>query len=166
MEAKPTHSMRCSWRRSPTQYATWRRRPTQCATWRRSPTQYAVIMEAHDQIVSRWRCIEPAIVPEHSQIVSRWRTSNRRLYRRTSNRRLYRNNALHSFALHNMDQVEELRGCDQRHTACMLNRLGDLQRPAGFTTRAFDEGALATAAVPKDLALTCRRSDHSSRNVC
>ena len=27
-----------------------------------------------------------------------------------------------------LDQVEELRGCDQRLTACMLNRLGDLRR--------------------------------------
>ena len=26
-----------------------------------------------------------------------------------------------------LDQVEELRGCDKRLTACMLNRLGDLQ---------------------------------------
>ena len=26
-----------------------------------------------------------------------------------------------------LDQVEELRGCDERLTACMLNRLGDLQ---------------------------------------
>ena len=26
-----------------------------------------------------------------------------------------------------LDQVEELRGCDKRHTACMLNRLGDLR---------------------------------------
>jgi hypothetical protein len=52
-----------------------------------------------------------------------------------------------------LDQVEELRGCDKRLTAGMLNRLGDLQfwanaLPAGFTTRAFDGGALAAAAVP------------------
>ena len=27
-----------------------------------------------------------------------------------------------------MDQLEELRGCDKRLTACMLDRLGDLRR--------------------------------------
>ena len=27
-----------------------------------------------------------------------------------------------------MDQLEELRGCDERLTACMLDRLGDLRR--------------------------------------
>ena len=26
-----------------------------------------------------------------------------------------------------MDQLEELRGCDKRLTACMLDRLGDLR---------------------------------------
>ena len=40
-----------------------------------------------------------------------------------------------------MDQFDELRGCDERLTACMLDRLGDLRRgvyapPAGFTTHA------------------------------
>ena len=52
-----------------------------------------------------------------------------------------------------MDQFDELRGCDERLTACMLDRLGDLRRgayapPAGFTTHAYDGGALAAAAVP------------------
>jgi hypothetical protein len=29
--------------------------------------------------------------------------------------------------LRNMDQLQELRGCDKRLTACMLDRLGDLR---------------------------------------
>jgi hypothetical protein len=45
--------------------------------------------------------------------------------------------------LRTMDQLEELRGCDKRLTAGMLDRLGDLRRgayapPAGFTTHAFE----------------------------
>ena len=40
-----------------------------------------------------------------------------------------------------MDQFDELRGCDERLAACMLDRLGDLRRgayapPARFTTHA------------------------------
>ena len=32
------------------------------------------------------------------------------------------------YDMHIMDQLEELRGCDKRLTACMLDRLGDLRR--------------------------------------
>ena len=66
-------------------------------------------MEAHSQVVSRWRRIEPAIVPE------------------TIEPAIVPEPCITFDVLRILDQVEELRGCDKRHTACMLNRLGDLR---------------------------------------
>jgi hypothetical protein len=63
--------------------------------------------------------------------------------------------------LRTMDQLEGLRGCEKRLTACMLNRLGDLRQrayalPAGFTTHAFNGGAIVAASIPWNMAWTCR----------
>ena len=57
-----------------------------------------------------------------------------------------------------MDQFDELRGCDERLTACMLDRLGDLRRgayapPAGFTTHAFEVRRISMEAQSSKLYL-------------
>ena len=68
-------------------------------------------MEAHDQVVSELEA-HPAIVPE---------TIGPAIVPENIEPAIVPEQCITFVALHNMDQLEELRGCDKRLAACMLD---------------------------------------------
>ena len=78
-------------------------------------------MEAHDQVVSRWRRIEPAIVPETIGPAIVPETIGPAIVPENIEPAIVPEQCVTFVALHNMDQLEELRGRDKRLAARMLD---------------------------------------------